>query len=268
YIVSLAENEVAVQLGPVVDSGLQPWPGEEEPNEPEARIALGFPLRLTYSSEIRVEAFVGPSLEFERQEAHLVVHFLPWHRRWSHSLVLAGLLGALVAVLWGRWAGVVCAGGYTLHVLQDQLGHLGCNLLWPLTRRRAPGLGLSHSTDPLPNLFVVWTSLALVLSNLSRFSHDAGVPASVLGAVWAVALGLLGRSMLRYLDRPVGKRETGNRAERERRRPWRRAWGADGVPCSGRGAPCFWRRCLAGRSRGPARIAGRQQPTRRQSSTR
>lgn len=192
YVVSFFESGgVAVRLGPVVDSGLQPW-SEVPPEEREARVTVDFPLRLTYGTEVRVDAFLGPSLGFERRGDHLVVHFLPWHRRWSHSLVLAGLLGCAVGALWGRWAGIVFAGGYVLHILEDQLGHLGCNLFWPLTRRRTAGFGLLHSADPLPNLLLVCLSLAAILGNLGRFSAASRVPATVAGVVWAVVLVLLG----------------------------------------------------------------------------
>ncbi len=197
YVVSLAEEgEVAVRLGPVVDSGRQPWPGAYR-EEREVRIRLAFPLRLTYGSEVRVEAFLGPSLRFDRQEGCLEVHFLPWHRRWSHSLLLVLLFGAGVGALWGRWAGVVFAGGYAVHILQDQLGYLGSNLFWPLTRHRIPGLGLLHSADPLPNALVVWTSLALVLLNLNRFSPASVLPSGFLAAAWAVPFLLLGWWALR-----------------------------------------------------------------------
>lgn len=212
YVVSFVETgEVAVRLGPMVDSGLEPWPGVS-PEEREARVALGFPLRLTYGSEVRVEAFLGPSLGFERQEAHLAVHFLPWHRRWSHSLLLAGLLGAAAGALWGRWAGIVFGAGYAVHALEDQLGHLGCNLFWPLTRARSRGLGLFHSADPLPNLLAVWMSLVTVLLNLSRFSRAYGLSVGLAGAAWAAVPALLGWWAIRRLRR----RAAGRTGRRER----------------------------------------------------
>lgn len=98
------------------------------------------------------------------------IEFLPWHRAWSHSLLLGIALGVLLAVLMDARAGFVAGLGFCVHVLEDQLGHMGSNLFWPLTRERSSGLKLLHSGDTLPNMATVWLSLTLLLLNLDRAS--------------------------------------------------------------------------------------------------
>ena len=96
---------------------------------------------------------------------------MPWHRAWSHSFTLAALLGLITGVLLGSvQAGLVAFLGLSAHVVEDQLGYLGSNLLWPITRGRSAGARLLHSGDAIPNFLAVWTALALILFNLDRFS--------------------------------------------------------------------------------------------------
>jgi membrane-bound metal-dependent hydrolase YbcI (DUF457 family) len=210
------KGEVAVRVGPLVNTGQVPFPGSEPPlssppqaggiEEGWARRKLNLPLVHTYSSEYKVNIFSGPSFRFERQGDQLYVHFLDWHRRWSHSLTLAVVVGLAAALLvgllvgWdtGLWAGVVAGLGFAGHVLEDQLGYMGSNLLWPLTKKRSPGLKLVHSGDAIPNFLTVWVSVALILFNLDRFSPQMWLslrlflglavilPLIVLGTVYGV----------------------------------------------------------------------------------
>jgi membrane-bound metal-dependent hydrolase YbcI (DUF457 family) len=87
-------------------------------------------------------------------------------------LTLTACLGGGIALLLGPLAGLVFALGSLTHILEDQFGYMGSNLLYPFTRRRTRGLGLCHSGDALPNLFIVWLSALFVLLNLDRFSPD------------------------------------------------------------------------------------------------
>jgi membrane-bound metal-dependent hydrolase YbcI (DUF457 family) len=155
------------------------------------------PLDYTYDGALDVIELGGPSLKFSARPspqpppaqvggradtplsrsdgrgvggegAPVRIEFLPWHRTWSHSLVLAALAG-VVCSLWMGWtAGVVAALGYAVHVLEDQLGYMGSNLFWPFTRNRSDGLGLLHSGDTIPNMVTVWLSIMLLLLNLDR----------------------------------------------------------------------------------------------------
>jgi hypothetical protein len=76
----------------------------------------------------------------------------------------------------GPTAGLVSGLGYATHVLQDQLGYMGSNLWWPLTKRRTGGLRLLRSGDGLPNFLTVWLAVATILFNLDRFSALPRLP--------------------------------------------------------------------------------------------
>jgi membrane-bound metal-dependent hydrolase YbcI (DUF457 family) len=146
---------------------------------------------------ICIEAFDGAIIELSRHGDDIHVDFLPWHRRWSHSFVVAACLGGLLVWGLGGWHGLLYAAGSCLHILEDQLGHLGSSLFYPLLRKRFPGLGLVHSGDVLPNLFTVWLSVQVILFNLDRFSPTPTLQAGrywILGLVlpWAIILSVAG----------------------------------------------------------------------------
>jgi len=200
-----AAGDVTVRIGPLVNSGQVPYPGSEPAQKAEVRLPVGVPMVHTYDSENKVDIFSGPSFRFERRGDRLYILFLDWHRRWSHSLTLALLLGLAAGLLLGRWAGLVAGLGYAGHVLEDQMGHMGSNLFWPLTRQRTPGLHLLRSGDAIPNFLTVWTSLALILFNLDRFAEKPLLPVlpyllAALGLPWLVLGGL-------YLCRRLRQRE-------------------------------------------------------------
>jgi membrane-bound metal-dependent hydrolase YbcI (DUF457 family) len=186
-------REIAVRIGPVVTTSQVPVGAPSTRQALEARAKTLAPMNYTYDAEIAVDIFSGPSFHFERKGDAISVTFLPWHRAWSHSLTMALGIGLIVGLLWGWLAGMVAALGYAVHVLQDQLGAMGSNLLWPLTRGRAPGLNLIRSGDAIPNFLAVWTSCALTLFNLDRFADAPHLPAMpyLLGVVMLPAVALV-----------------------------------------------------------------------------
>jgi membrane-bound metal-dependent hydrolase YbcI (DUF457 family) len=171
------QGRVCVRLGPAVTTGQIPLPGSHPSGTAPGVATVRAPFLYSYDPEIVIDIFSGPSLSFRRSGDGLEVTFLPWHRAWSHSLPAALLLGGLAALLAPIY-GLVAFLAVLAHALLDQLGAMGNNLLYPLTRRRTPGLGLVRSGDPLPNFLTVWLSVVLILFNLDRFS-----PAPVLPAV-------------------------------------------------------------------------------------
>jgi membrane-bound metal-dependent hydrolase YbcI (DUF457 family) len=183
------QGRVSVTIGPAVTTGQVPVGGARPA---VAHASVRIPMRYEYQGEIQVDIFRGPSLAFRRVEDAVEVIFLPWHRAWTHSLLavlLAGALGALMAPIYG----LVMALAVAAHIVADQLGHLGSSLLFPLTRRRLPGLGLVHSGDALPNFLAVWLSCAVILLNLDRFSVAPVIPLVpyVLTVIVLPCLGLV-----------------------------------------------------------------------------
>jgi len=182
---SPATAEVVVRIGPIVNTSGAPLPGTAPLENAVGRAIIGLTLLPTYDAEINIDVFSGPAFRFERYSDNIRVIFLPWHRRWTHSLPLATAISLGMALLLGPTAGLVSGLAFATHVLQDQLGHMGSNLFWPFTHRRSAGLGLLHSGDPLPNFLTVWLAAALILFNLDRFSATPRLPAlpCLLGAV-------------------------------------------------------------------------------------
>jgi membrane-bound metal-dependent hydrolase YbcI (DUF457 family) len=138
----------------------------------------------TYDDEITIDIFSGPSMSFKKAGDAVRVTFMPWHRNWTHSLVavlLLGAIGALIAPVYG----VALALAALLHVVADQMGFMGSNLFFPITRERTMGWKLMRSGDAIPNFLVVWVSLACILLNLDRFSDAPAIP------VWPYVLGVI-----------------------------------------------------------------------------
>jgi membrane-bound metal-dependent hydrolase YbcI (DUF457 family) len=179
-----AHDRVLVRIGPVVTTSQVPFAGSEVASLAVGQASVNAPLRCTYDAEIKIDAFSGPSLAFEKVGDAVHVTFLPWHRSWTHSLFVVLLLGAAGFVLAPAY-GVVMALAALAHIVEDQVGFMGCNLFFPITRKRTMGLGLIRSGDALPNFFVVWAGLALVLLNLDRFSAAPLIP------VWPYVLAVI-----------------------------------------------------------------------------
>jgi hypothetical protein len=168
-----AAGEVTVQFGPVVNTGQVPVPGTGSADAREARAQVAVPFRNTYEGITTVDIFDGPSFAMEpERDGRVNVYFLPWHRTWSHSLLTGLFLGAGVAVLFGWRAGLVVPLAFGAHILEDQYGHMGSNLFWPLTRKRFAGAGRMHATDAVPNFLTVWTCCLLIFWNLFRYVED------------------------------------------------------------------------------------------------
>lgn len=197
------KGEVAVRIGPTVNTSQMPYSGSEIEGLSEARAKVAAPMLYTYGEEMKIDIFGGPSFAFKRVKDRVEIQFLPWHRSWSHSLVLAAFFGLAGGLLINATLGWVIFAGMAVHILEDQLGYMGSNLFWPLTENRTGGLRLVHSGDPIPNFVTVWTALVLILFNLDRFAMNRTPffePSSFLPYALAIPAGVL---LLIYF---IGKR--------------------------------------------------------------
>ena len=168
-----ARGEVGITL-----LGLDPAPSASAP---------AGALEYGYDGAIDISELGGPSFRFSPGPRGVQIEFLPWHRAWSHSLLLALGLGLLLALVFGPTAGLVGALGYATHALEDQLGYMGSALFWPLFKGRSRGLGLLHAGDTIPNMVTVWLSLTLLLLNLDR---ALPTPLLAMGPYLAFAVAL------------------------------------------------------------------------------
>lgn len=184
-------SEVVVKLGPIVNTSQMPLP-ESEREWHEGRAPIHTPLLPTYGEFMTVDIFSGPSFALEWRNDRVEIDFIPWHRQYSHSIFMALLFGTLCALLLFLMgsplfvtAGLIGAGAVMAHVLEDQLGYLGSNLLWPLTKVRSTGMKLIHAGDAIPNFFTVGTCCMLIIFNLDRFSPQPRIdPLVYWGVLW------------------------------------------------------------------------------------
>jgi membrane-bound metal-dependent hydrolase YbcI (DUF457 family) len=197
-------RQVVVSCGPVVSTGRQPVEGPGAARIREAAAPLAVPVRLEYEAATTIDIFDGPLFRMVPEDGRVRVEFIPWHREWSHSLPVGLALGGGGALAWGWAAGAAIAAAYASHILVDQLGFLGGNLFFPLTRRRAPGLQRFRSGEGLWNFAFVWGALLVTAWNLYR---AAPVPHPLNLAQVAVFGGLLPLAALALLGRLLKGRE-------------------------------------------------------------
>ncbi len=209
-------SRVMVECGPVVGTGGMPVEMRacEDDAEPEelpddgpplyATAPLACSISLDYQAVNVVDIFDGPMLRMmPDRHGRVCPEFIPWHRRWSHSFAFGALAAVTVAALFGMLAGLVVFAAVSSHVLLDQLGFMGSSLSFPFKRKRVPGLGLSHSSAPAPNLLTIWLSCVLIFWNLARLSPVAdSTPNLPRLLLYGAALPLVGFSVVDRLLRP------------------------------------------------------------------
>lgn len=170
-----AGQALHVRIGPAVTMSQVPVDIGDGVAGRTASAALPRPIHYDYEEESAVDIFHGPVLGFRpsrKGDGAVDVLFIPWHRRWTHSLTVGTVLAAAVALAFGPLYGLCMGIGWFTHVLEDQLGHMGSNLFYPFTRDRFRGMKLMRSGDALPNFFFVWLAVALIFFNLNRFHPD------------------------------------------------------------------------------------------------
>jgi len=174
---NVEKGEVSVKFGSVVNTGQVPVPGTEPEKEKEAIAKLPCPLDITYDASATVDIFDGPTFGFEKSNDGVTLHFLPWHREWTHALTVGLFFAVIIWPLlwpwlgWEGWkASLVVLGAYSVHVIEDQMGFMGSNLFFPISKKRTQGLHIMRSGDALPNFSAVWISCLLMFWNMYRFS--------------------------------------------------------------------------------------------------
>jgi membrane-bound metal-dependent hydrolase YbcI (DUF457 family) len=182
YLISYTDHEVIVKKGPVVNTG-KIIIGEWDPKNVEiAKAKTKAKILHTYDHESYVDIFSGPTFGFKKRKDGLIeAEFLPWHRAWSHSLTLGlffGIIGFIITWIFSKnihlatLYGSVIAGGFSIHILEDQLGFMGSNLFWPFTKERKVGLHWMRSSDAWPNFITVWIAVIMIIWNVNRFSSQ------------------------------------------------------------------------------------------------
>ena len=145
-------------------------------------------MALDYQATTPVDIFDGPTFRMAPTgDGRVQLQFIPWHREWSHSLVIALLCALAGWVAMGPLAGIVIFAAWSAHALGDQLGFMGSNLLFPFTRQRLPGWQRIHSDNSSANAVFTWCALVLIFWNLYRVApltrHFNILQVALFGAV-------------------------------------------------------------------------------------
>lgn len=195
-----ATQEVVVEIGPIVDTGQQPYITTAPKQNNIAKIKVDCNFIQEYDKKTNISIMSGPCFEFVKRDHNSVeVIFLPWHRTWSHSLTLGVILSLVVGIasylmhynpnlgplqfsnstnlsndiiVLPKWMlfSLISFLGFLVHIVQDSTGFMGNSLLYPLIKERSKGWGIVSASEAIPNFFFVWTSLIIIIFNLDRFT--------------------------------------------------------------------------------------------------
>ncbi|MBT3295693.1 MAG: metal-dependent hydrolase [Verrucomicrobia bacterium] len=194
----VAARTVAVRYGPVVDTGQNLIPGRPPPPNAEAVAPVNCEVKIEYLSMTQIDIFDGPVFSMDpTDDGRVSPGFIPWHRAWSHSLVIGVLFGLIGGVVWDLWATAVIFGASAMHAIFDQLGYMGSALFYPFQSRRMSGMKLMHSGQALANLTAVWGCCLLVFWNLWR-ATPGGIPTGGTRALIGYGLVLPGLVIALY----------------------------------------------------------------------
>lgn len=197
---NVAKKRVEVSYGPIVNSAARAVGAHAIRETLAANAPLICRPRIDYEAVTRVTTFDGPTFAMTATPGQTVTPvFLPWHRTWSHSLVLAVLAGLLGAVVFDLTAGWIMGLAYAAHILADQFGYMGSNLFYPFSRERTPGLKMMHAAAAVPNALTVWVCCLLIFWNLRPDSVPLAGPVAyaVYGLLIPASLLWLGRRIFR-----------------------------------------------------------------------
>lgn len=183
-----AERRVTVDYTGVVNTSREPVATDGGDGTPlTASAPLPCPVALDYHAGTDIDIFDGPTYSLEpHPDGRVMARFIPWHRQWTHSLVVAAALALGIGLVGGALAGIVAGGAWALHVLADQAGFMGSNLFFPFTRQRTPGRQMAQADNPWVNAGMIWAAVLLMLWNLAR-QTDPPIPGLSLGALLLVA---------------------------------------------------------------------------------
>ena len=185
-------STLSVEFGDVIDSGGNPV--ERLPGRSSAEVKLPVDLVMDYGSIIDVGFLEGPTLLLRPCDECVESVFIHWHRAWSHSLALAGVLGVLMGMFAGYVAGLIVALALVSHILIDQAGFMGGSYLFPLVHARRAGMRIVSSSDTIGNFAAVWLSGAIVLWNMG--CHETVTAGLAHYLIWAVVLPVMIASLL------------------------------------------------------------------------
>ena len=172
-------KKVICDIGPII-SGFEKRPYintylPEEKSHAEASFKAD--LKYNYDEVTHVDILSGPDFSFfPEKDGSVRADFIPWHRRWSHSITMGILFAPIGFMLYGftplGWTAFwIIMLGYWSHILTDHFGLMGSNMFPPFTKKRVPGFGITRSMSTLANVFTNYTNSLLVIFNMNAWSR-------------------------------------------------------------------------------------------------
>ena len=171
------KKEIITKIGPLVTTGQTPQPESAPKGDKAVAIAkYKADLNHTYHLATDIDIWHGNDWEFVPEGDKVRVDFIPWHRKIWHSLTAALLFAPFGFLFYGLGyegilAAIIIVIAFWSHVIADQFGNLGSNLLYPFTKKRSRGLKLTSAADPFSNISFVWGSVAIIVFNFNAFNY-------------------------------------------------------------------------------------------------
>ncbi|MGQ9661725.1 MAG: hypothetical protein ACUVWX_05210 [Kiritimatiellia bacterium] len=160
-------RRIEVEYGAVVDTSGHQIREAGEDGCCVGHASLLCDIKLEYRATTTVDAFEGPVFEMvPTADGRITPVLVPWHRRWTHGIMMAVWAAVCGALLGDLLAVMIILTTTATHLLLDHAGYMGMSLFFPFRTRRVPGLKLSDSAASLPNAAVVWAGLLIIFWNL------------------------------------------------------------------------------------------------------
>ena len=97
------EQRIEVEIGEVISTSRNVIDNSDKIKGRKAILRVPCDLRLDYFSEISVEALDGPQFIVSCEgNKGIRIGFIPWHRKWTHGIILSACLGCLGWVIYDR----------------------------------------------------------------------------------------------------------------------------------------------------------------------
>ncbi len=186
-------SKVICDIGPII-SGFEKRPYvdtylPEDKSHAEAEFKPK--LNYGYDAVTHVDILSGPDFSFfPEKDGSVRADFIPWHRRWGHSVTMGVLFAPIGFMLYGftplGWTAFwIIMLGYWSHILTDHFGLMGSNMFPPFTTRRVPGFKVTRSMSTLANVFTNYSNVMLIIFNMNAWG-----PVLHFTMPWADMLGL------------------------------------------------------------------------------
>ncbi len=171
-------KKVICDIGPII-SGFEkrPYINSYLPeSKSHAEASFSADLKYDYDKVTYVDILSGPDFSFFPEEDGSVrADFIPWHRRWAHSITLGVMFAPLGFAIYGftplGWTAFwIIMLGFWSHILTDHFGLMGSNMFPPFTTKRIPGFKVTRSMSTLANVYTNYINVLLIIFNMNAWS--------------------------------------------------------------------------------------------------